>query len=120
MRRLSLLPIVCFGVMLAYACYGATVVGHWPYYAHPDPKELPGRMLFQAVAIVMLIGVASVVCLPVGYTIWRCICVMRKAPPTRHRVWILWYLAGVSIWLLDYAAEHRRLPWHSVISWILD
>jgi hypothetical protein len=120
MRRLSLLPLFCFGIMLAYACYGAVVVGHWPYYAHPDPKELPARMLLQVVAMVMLIGAASVVCLPVGYAIWRGVLGVRKTPAPRHRVWVLWYLVGAIIWLLDFGALHDRLPWHSVISWILD
>jgi hypothetical protein len=120
MRRLSLLPLICFGIMMAYACYGAAVVGHWPYYAHPDPKELPARVPLTVGAFVMLIGAASLVCLPLGYGIWRIFLCLGKAPAAPHRAWVLWYLAGVSIWLLDFAAGHYWLPWHSTISWILD
>jgi hypothetical protein len=120
MRRFAILPLACYAVMLAYACYAAAVVGHWPFYAHPDPKELPVRTLLHIVAIVMLIGALSVLLLPVSYTIWRSAMKLKDRTVPKHRTWVLLYAAGGIIWLLDFAAVHGRLPWRSLIDWIID
>jgi hypothetical protein len=120
MRRFSILPLVCFALMFAYAAYGAVVVGHWPYYAHPDPKELPLPRLFAAVAIITLAGALSLLLLPIGYATWRlALRLKHRAVPT-HRTWVGLYAAGAMLWVADFAALHGRLPWHSVLNWILD
>jgi hypothetical protein len=106
--------------MAAYACYGFIVVGHWPYYAHPDPKELPARVLLQVTAIIMLVGALSLVAIPVGYAGWRTVMHLRRRPIPKHGTAILFYVAGAALWLVDFAALHGRVPWHSIISWILD
>ena len=120
MRRFSLLPLVCYALMFAYACYGAFLIGHWPYYAHPDPKELPVRALLDTVAIIMLVGALSLVLVPVGYAMWRLAVKLKHRAVPQHRVWVMLYVAGVTIWIVDFAALHGKTPWHSILSWILD
>jgi hypothetical protein len=107
-------------MMFVYACYGAAVVGHWPYYAHPDPKELPHRTLLHVAAIVMLIGALSVLLVPVGHVVWRLVQRLRHSEVREHRRWLLLYVVGMVIWILDCVSMFSRGPWHSIISWIVD
>src|SRR5688572_6312001 len=93
MRRFSLLPLACYGALIAYACYAWFQIGHWPYYAHPDPKELPHRELLSIMTAVFLVGVGSVILVPVGYPVWRGVMTWRKKPAAPHRRPVLWYLA---------------------------
>jgi hypothetical protein len=120
MRRFSLLPLACYGVLIAYACYAWFQIGHWPYYAHPDPKELPHRVLLNIATFAFLVGICSVIIVPVGYLIWRMVMAWRKKPAPPHRRPVLWYLAGVALWVLDSVAEPAAMPWTSNISWLLD
>ena len=120
LRYFSLLPLVCFAVFIGYACYGAWHVGDLPYYAHPDPKELPHRPLLRLVSTALLIGLVSLPLLPVGYTVWRALIRWRNRPLPSHRKYMLWYLAGACLWVLDFGAEFVQVPWFSTISWILD
>ena len=106
--------------MFGYACYGAFVVGHWPYYAHPDPKELPLRALLNAVAIVMLAGALSLVLLPIVYGLWRLVVKLKHRAVPNHRTWLILYTTGAMIWIVDFTALHGRMPWHSILSWLLD
>src|SRR6478736_1227547 len=118
MRRLSILPLACYGVLLAYACYAWLQVGHWPYYAHPDPKELPHRDLLRLASAVFLVGALSVTAIPVGYLVWRAMAIWRKKPTLPHRKPVVLYLAGVALWGLDFAAEFTAVPWTSTIGWV--
>src|SRR5687768_16199731 len=120
MRRFASLPLACYAVMLAYSCYGAAVVGHWPYHANPDPKELPLRPLLHFVAIVMFTGGSSLFLLPMGYAVWRLVIRLKHCSPPNHRTWLLLYAAGGFLWILDFTAGFGRMPWHSIVSWILD
>jgi hypothetical protein len=120
MRYATTLPLACFVAMFAYACYGAAVVGHWPYYAHPDPKELPHRVLLHVTGAFMLVGAASLVLVPPGYGVWRAVTHLREGRTPKHRRWVWIYCAGATPWFLDWVAMVSRAPWHSVISWLLD
>ena len=120
MKRFSILPLACYAIMLAYAGYGALVVGHWPYYAHPDPKELPLEFLLGAVAIVMLVGVAALLLIPIGYVAWRVAVAMRHQQIDARRKAVIVYSAGALLWVLDFAALHGDMPWHSTLNWLLD
>ena len=120
MRRISLLPLASYAALLAYACYGAVVVGHWPYYAHPDPKELPVQVLLHIATIIMLMGVLSVLLLPIVYAAWRLVMRLQHRPVLQDSVWVWVYVAGAIAWIIDFSALHGKMPWHSVISWILD
>jgi len=120
MRKLSLLPLVCYGTLVAYACYAWVQIGHWPYYAHPDPKELPHRALLSITSAVFLLGVSSMIFVPVGYLVYRVVAAARKKAISPHRGPAVLYLTGAALWVLDFAAEFTALPWSSNISWLLD
>ena len=120
MRRFALLPLACYAVMFAYACYGAAVVGHWPYYAHPDPKELPLRTLLYVVTIIMLIGALSVLLLPIGYAVWRLVLKLKDRAVPKHRTWVLLYAVGAAVWIIDFVGVRVRMPWRSLIEWMID
>lgn len=116
----SLLPLACYGALIAYACYAWFQVGHWPHYAHPDPKELPHRVLLNLTSVVFLVGVGSVIFVPAGYLVWRGVAAWRKKAISPHRRPVAVYLTGVALWVLDFAAEFTAMPWTSNISWLLD
>jgi hypothetical protein len=40
---LSALPWIWLAYIYTFACRAAVFLGRWPYYAHPDPKDLPDR-----------------------------------------------------------------------------
>jgi hypothetical protein len=120
MRRFTCLPLACYAGLLAYACYGWFQVGHWPYYAHPDPKELPHDLLLRITSIVFLIGVLSILLTPLVYVVWRTLAAWKKwSVPAQGGPMIL-YLTGVTMWVLDFSAEFTKVPWTSTISWLLD
>ena len=120
MKRFSLLPLACYGALIAYACYAWFQLGHWPYYAHPDPKELPHRVLLNVTSAVFLAGVAAILLIPFGYLVWRAVAAWRKKPVPPHRRPVVWYMTGTALWVLDLAAEFTSLPWSSNIGWLLD
>lgn len=120
MKRFTLLPLFCYGALVAYAGYAWSQLGHWPHYAYPDPKELPHRFLLNITTAIFLIGVLSMVSIPLGYLVWRGVTAARKKPASPHRGAVMTYLAGATVWVLDFAAEFTALPWTSNISWLLD
>ena len=120
MKRLSVLPLATYAVIIAYAYYGAAVAGHWPYYSHPDPKDLPLRALGYVASVFFLIGVLSVILIPAGYLVWRLAAFWTKRPVLPHLRAVLFFCAGSVLWVLDFAAIHTDLPWTSQISWLLD
>src|SRR5687767_13461639 len=117
MKRFSVLPLVCYVLLFAYAGYGAFVIGHWPYYAHPDPRELPLRVLLHTAVIIMLAGALSLIVLPMGYAMWRLVMKLKHRAVPQHRTWVMLYLIGSIIWVADFAALQGRMPWHSILNW---
>ena len=120
MRHVALLPIVCYVVILGYACYGWMTSGQWPYYAHPDPKELPHRALLHIASAAFLIGALSVILIPVGYSGRRAVASWRRRPVELRRNALLCYVAGLALWVFDLIPEFTDAPWSSNISWLLD
>jgi hypothetical protein len=120
MRYLGVLPLACYAALVVYACYAWIQIGHWPYYAHPDPKELPNRSLLSIASVMFLMGALSVIVIPFAYSLWRVVAVWRKWPISPHRAPVVLYLAGLAFWSLDYVAVFADLPWTSTISWLLD
>jgi hypothetical protein len=120
MRRITILPVACYAAILGYACYAWFHIGHWPYYAHPDPKELPNHLLLQIASMVFLIGALSVVLIPLGYLSWRAVAIWRKVSVSPHSSCVVLYLVGLALWALDLTADFTDVPWKSTISWILD
>jgi hypothetical protein len=120
MNRISLLPLVCYAVLLCFAGQAALTLGHWPHYNHPDPKRLYGPLLMGVAGVTMLLGLLSVVALPCGYGIYRAVMAGSKRPviSAAKPAWV--YGAGATLWILDITAEFTRLPWPSLAGWIMD
>ena len=114
----SVLPIVCYAALLAYAIYAALVVGHWPYYSHPDPKELPAGALTAAVLVITLFGLLSVVLIPVVYAGYRAIALWKRWQFRTAVSSIVIFTIGAAVWAIDFTLIH--VGKHSLISWILD
>lgn len=120
MRHFSILPLACYAVIVCYGCYAWFQIGHWPYYAHPDPKELPHRVLLDIASAVFLAGLLSVISIPAGYLLWRAVASWQKRPVPPHRTPVVLYLTGVAVWVLDLIAEFTRVFWSSNIGWLMD
>ena len=114
----SVLPLVCYAALLAYAIYAATVVGHWPFYAHPDPKDLPAGQLTALLGGLTLLGLASCVLIPVVYFIRRAATSSKKQQFQAAVSSITLFAVGAAIWAIDFTLIH--VGKHSLISWILD
>lgn len=37
---LSFVPLLAYGLLMAFACLAYLKVGHWPTYGNPDPKDV--------------------------------------------------------------------------------
>lgn len=120
LKNLSLLPLLGYGAVIVHACYAWTQVGHWPYYAHPDPKELAHRLPGYIAAVIFVAGALATLLLPFGLLVGRLIAAFRgNASSSLHRATAL-YLAGAALWLLDFSAEQTAVPWTSNIDWFVD
>lgn len=95
-------------------------MGHWPYYAHPDPKVLPIRWLLEVAELVLLAGIISVAAIPFGYGIYRAVTKWRTIDVQPHGMALGLYCVGTTLWIADIAAEFADLPWHSLAGWVLD
>ena len=123
MYRVSVLPAICYAVLLVFACLAALQIGHWPYYAHPDPKELLSlRAVYLIASYATLLGVVSVVVLPACYAIFRTLAQWRKWRKWRFEKkpkGIILYSVGATLWILDFVLMFTHSRW-SLMSWIFD
>jgi hypothetical protein len=117
-RYINLVPLLSFGALLVYACYAATVVGHWPYYSAPDPKDLPASHLTTPLLSFSALGFVLVLLIPIGYLVFRVLARVRKWQLRDQKGAFVWYAVGAAPWLLDLV-----LAWasgYSLIVWIMD
>jgi len=117
-RYINLVPLFSFFVLLAYAGYAATVVGHWPYYSSPDPSDLPATRLAAPLLWVSLLGFALVVLIPVAYVAYRILARLRKWRLHDQKSAYVWYAIGAAPWVLDLVIAYGSR--YSLLSWILD
>jgi hypothetical protein len=114
---LASVPLVAFIATILLACHSYAVTGHWPYYAHPDPKGLPNGGL---VAICLWPVLAAVFSLVV-YPLWALLVFVRtKLENKRLAPEYLWSMAvfvlGVGMWVVE-----RFIPGHScLLVWLMD
>ncbi|MEO7413889.1 MAG: hypothetical protein ABIZ81_11075 [Opitutaceae bacterium] len=118
--RISALPLICYAVLVGFASYAASRVGHWPHYSAPDPTELAVHPLTFFVTLTTLLGLFSVVALPIAYGAYRGIAAWKNWPAARVTAALWLFLLGATVWILDVAAEHTQLPWSSLTGWIFD
>jgi hypothetical protein len=113
------LPIASYAMLVGYACFAMSVVGHWPYYAHPDPKDLPGGSLVKVVTFTTLAGLASVVLIPAAFGFSRLVAAWQKKESlTLQQSAARMYLFGAIVWCIDLGLKSAGR--HSLTSWILD
>ena len=62
----ALLPLACYVILTGAACYSWAVFGNWPSYGNPDPKNLPVRAVYTLAAVATLVGIVSVLLLPIA------------------------------------------------------
>lgn len=115
LAALSGLPLVAYAGLLALASYARVKLGHWPYYAHPDPKDADlgwafalESLLFDGAALVVL-GMPFVLVVRYGVARWR-----NEAWPARAALWSLGAIAcGAALWILDF-------QYGQFASWLID
>ena len=120
MHRVSILPAICYAVLFVFACCAAVQIGHWPYYAHPDPKDLPSlRTVYRAASYATLMGLVSVILLPVGHVMFRAFAAWRKWRIDQKTRGVALYCAGATLWIIDVVFGLTYSRW-SLISWVFD
>jgi drug/metabolite transporter (DMT)-like permease len=117
---LSILPLAGFLLLVGFAGYAASIIGHWPYYAHPDPKELGLPRMVTVVGLASLLGLLSIILLPCGYILARMVARWRQRPLVLSPGTLPLYFAGAALWLIDFTLMHTGGPWPSLLNWILD
>jgi hypothetical protein len=110
---LAVLPLACFVVLLATACYAAIALGHWPSYSNPDPKLLPLRGLYAAASVATIVGLVSLLGWPVFFmvkSVW-----LNRSEAHAGRA-ALMYAIGGALWMADL----NRFVTGGLAKWIFD
>lgn len=119
MRALGFVPLACYLLMLLYALGAFLHLGHWPHYNNPDPKQLPGRLVFTAICLIALLGMISVLLAPLLYGGYRTLAAWRQWPVASARRPAFAYAAGSTLWIADLVTA-RNIPRASLTDWVLD
>jgi hypothetical protein len=109
---LSAPPWVLLASAYTFAFRAALYLGHWPYYAHPDPKDLPARFHPQSEILEFLIP--TIISVIITCKVWRL--VIRLAPWPRPVPYAL--TALLVLWLLPIVLA--MLDPLGVFEWIVD
>lgn len=111
------LPLVAFVAVVGLAYYAWSVVGHWPVYAHPDPKDLPNSAWRPILPWIVAGAVASVVLYPP----LAAVSLARAKLPARvwlreHGMGLTVFCLGVGLWAIETSVRGER----GLLSWLLD
>lgn len=110
---LGFLLLAPYASILLHAVYCYFLVGHWPSYNNPDPKNLPS-ILGLAASILWLAALVSIALYPLTSLFLKA---LRKTDANRQERVFSWhlgvFLAGLFFWVLDIQYIH-------LISWELD
>jgi hypothetical protein len=114
---LASFPLVAFVATVLLACHSYAVTGHWPFYAHPDPKGLPNGVLLAICFWTFLAAVFSLVIYPLPALH---IVVSAKLEHKRLAPGFLWPMAifvlGVGLWVVE-----RFIPGNDcLLEWLAD
>ena len=111
---LAALPWLWLVLLYTFALRAAFFVGHWPYYSHPDPKDLPDRFHPQSEFLEFLIPViVSVAVISLFALVTRSARSARQPLGISFAVGMAFILASVPIILLI-------LDPAGVMNWIVD
>jgi hypothetical protein len=59
MKIVYSIPLIGYLVLFCFGAYAAFVVGHWPFYGNPDPKDLPTGGFREVVLLTSTIAAAA-------------------------------------------------------------
>jgi hypothetical protein len=75
---MSLLPALYVPVLWGYGYCASTYLGHWPFYDHPDPKDMHMKLLHSIVWASMLTSLGALLLWPItAYSFWKRMSVRR-------------------------------------------
>lgn len=89
-------------MLLCFALFSRLKIGHWPYYAHPDPKQLDAPFLHSITLFGFLLSFLAVVIAPLALVVAAFI--DEKEPGIKKKIFfhtMAVYLLGISLWSLD-------------------
>ena len=90
-------------------------VGHWPYYNHPDPKNLEMPLYYGTAAIAFLVTVLFFVLIPITLVITGLV-KWKMWAPKKKRILVtslVLYSFGLGVWVIDGRVS-------GLATWILD
>ena len=116
---LSTVPVVGYGVLFAFACIAYLMVGNWPHYSHPDPKELSLPIVHGFVRLFMYVSWLLILGNPLVYVVsavgWKNKNAMERLRFLRH---IGIFAIGAGLWAFEFYQAHRTNE--GLMSWVLD
>jgi hypothetical protein len=116
----AMLPLACYVLLVAAACYSWAVVGSWPSYGNPDPKNLPVRAVYTTAIIATLIGIVSVLILPIAELAFMAVRRLWRKEWRLHGTRIVvFYGIGAALWIVD-VLRWRRVDASGLVNWIFD
>jgi hypothetical protein len=96
------IPVAAFALLMVFASIASKTVGHWPYYSHPDPKDLGLPYLHSLALFGIPIGLLSAFVGIIGLI-------------GAHEQWRRWHIGifvvGVLLWALNMGQVGRLLNW---------
>ena len=115
----ALIPLGCYLLLVAAACYSWAVVGNWPSYGRPDPKDLPIRAVAQVASFATLVGIAAVILCPLAEMVFVGVRGLRRSNwrPHSRRIFV-YYAIGAVLWIvgvIGWVTSHGGL-----VNWIFD
>jgi hypothetical protein len=114
---LGSLPLVAFFTTLAFAAYAWSVTGHWPYYAHPDPKELPLTSVGHLWSASVVLAAVSLGVYPAAAILSFAMGRLSKVDWLRLNTWhVTAFVTGVVLWAGETIVRGPRC----LLSWLVD
>ena len=110
------MPVCGYVVLVLYAAVVAQKIGHWPWYSHPDPKDLHWPFATAPVALVTIVAILAI---PFGTIALLGIAIARaiRSEFRAHRSLLFrraaWLGAGAGLWTCDIVRG-------GLLSWIMD
>jgi hypothetical protein len=105
-------PVVLLATVFTHAYRAALYLGRWPYYGHPDPKDLPAGFHPPSQLLAYLVPVLALALSTIvpGHVIFR------RVRRTR------WLYAAISVVMLVWITSFviASLDPGGVIEWIVD
>ena len=96
------IPIIAFVALLGFAAVAWVRVGHWPYCANPDPKDLALPLLHAAALLAYPLALVSIpACLLVVILSWDSL--------KRHDV--VMFTLGASLWAFALPMTGPLFEW---------